>query len=225
MYKILLVDDNKAYADKLTDALRKQGYDTFYVENPIAAIEEFAKGTYDLVISDFMMDHLNGVRFLSTIKSIKPDIKCILLTGFPTEEIEMAALDIYVDEYLSKDKSLAVLCKYVEQLLLKSTVKEQKTESKLYSTEENIVLDIVSQTVYKNNELMPLTRKEFDLLRFFLQNKGVALSREEIVEKLWTQTIEEIDMRVVDGHIKKLREKLRSFSIMSVRGYGYKWNE
>lgn len=63
------------------------------------------------------------------------------------------------------------------------------------------------------------------MLRLFLQNKGVALSREEIVERLWTQDVEEIDMRVVDGHIKKLRGKLRSFSIMSVRGYGYKWNE
>lgn len=96
MYKILLVEDNKEYADKLVEVLTERGYDVFHVDNPIEGIEVFAKGSYDLVISDFMMNQLNGVRFLSTIKSIKPDIKCMLLTGFPTEEIEMAALDIYV---------------------------------------------------------------------------------------------------------------------------------
>lgn len=225
MYKILMVEDNVEYATKLVEILKENNYEVTYTEDPVTGIEEFAKGNFDLVISDYKMSHLNGIRFLSAIKSIKPTVKCMLLTGFSSEDVELAALDIYVDKILSKDRSLTVLLKHIEQLLEVVKTDVDENEGRLVSTEENIIVDIPSHSVYKNNQLVSLTRKEFDLLKLFLENKGVALSREEIVEKLWDKNIEEVDIRIVDGHVKKVREKLKSFALMSVRGYGYKWNE
>ena len=87
------------------------------------------------------------------------------------------------------------------------------------------MVDLDSREVFKNGDPIEVTRKEYDLLVLFLENKGVALNRETISEKIWTTDIEDIDLRAIDGHIKRLRAKLKLFSIVSVRGYGYKWNE
>lgn len=225
MHRVLLVENNLEYANKLKRVLLEKQQEVLHVQNPIVGIEEFAKGAFDLVISNYKMAEMDGVRFLSTIKNIKPEVKSMLLTEFATEEIEMAALDISVDKCLSKDRSFVVLVKHMEQLLEGQKVPLRENSTRLVSKQDNIVLDCKSHIVYKNNAEILLTRKEFDLLHLFLQNKGVALSREEIVDKLWTKDVEEVDIRIVDGHIKKLRSKLQSFSIMSVRGYGYKWNE
>lgn len=224
MYKILLVDDSVDYATKLSDFLREEGYLVTVVNDPITGIEQFAKSSYDLVISDFRMDHMDGVRFLSTVKSINPEIKCILLTGFLTEDTELRALDHYVDKYMEKEKSLVILLKHIEQTLSEKNEKGEGN-STLVSSVENIMVDLKAHKVYMDNQEITLTRKEFELLQLFLENKGVAFTREEIVEKLWTSEIEMLDPRAVDKHIQRLREKINCFSIISIRGYGYKWNE
>ncbi|MFV0392856.1 MAG: response regulator transcription factor [Coprobacillaceae bacterium] len=225
MYRILFVDDSVEYANGLKSILEDKGYYIKYVDDPITGIEELMIDNFDLVISDYMMDQMTGIRLLSTVKRLKPEIKCMMLTGFPTEEVESEALDIYVDKYLSKDKSLTILCKHIEQLLTTVITSEVETKVKLISTEENIVLDTHSHIVLKNNEEVELTRKEYEILKLLLENKGVALSRESIIEKLWAKNIEDVEVRIVDTHIKKLRDKLKTFAIMTIRGFGYKWSE
>ena len=225
MYRILLVEDNTEYAGSLIKALEMKKYELKYVESPIAALTEFAKYPYDLVISDYMMPGMNGIELLAALKDIKPEVKCIILTGFPQEEAELEALDLHVNRYLSKDKSIHVLVKYAEELLYEVQDVSSGGEKRLISKDERIMVDLDSREVYKNGELVEVTRKEYDLLVLFMENKGVALNRETISEKIWTTDIEDIDLRAIDGHIKRLRAKLKLFSIVSVRGYGYKWNE
>lgn len=225
MYKILIVEDNADYANQLADILVDNGYETKCAPDPMSGIEEFAKGDFDLVISDYKMSHLDGIRFLTAVKNIKPSVKCMLLTGYASEEVELAALDIDVDYILDKSRSLTVILRYIAQVLEGVKMNEEESTSRLVSKLEDIVLDVEGHAVYKKNQLVSLTRKEFDLLKLFLENKGVALSREEIISTLWDKEIEEVDVRIVDGHVKKIREKLKSFTLMSVRGYGYKWNE
>ena len=130
-----------------------------------------------------------------------------------------------MNRYLSKDKSIHVLVKYAEELLYAVQDVSSAGEKRLISKEERIMVYLDSREVYKNGEPVEVTRKEYDLLVLFLENKGIALNRETISEKIWTTDIEDIDLRAIDGHIKRLRAKLKLFSIVSVRGYGYKWNE
>lgn len=223
--RILLVEDDEKYASTLIQAIEDQGHDVTYIENPVTAIAKFVKSPYDLVISDCCMKEMDGVKMLTVLKGIKPDLRSIILTAFPEEDIEMEALDISVDRYLSKDKSLNLTMRYIDDILNKEIIVKSVSDDKLISKGENIVIDLHKHEVYKDNELVEVTRKEYDLLVLFLENKGVALSRDTMAEKLWTTDIEDVDLRVIDGHIKRLRSKLGLFSITSVRGYGYKWNE
>lgn len=223
--KILLVEDDEKYADKLKEAIVREGYDVTYVNTPIKAVAEFTKNNFDLVISDFCMKEMDGVKLLTILKEIKSGVRSIILTAFPEEEVELEAIDISVDHYLSKDKSLALMLKYIQFLLKKEVVAEDDPSYSLTSSIERISVDIKKRVVEKEDQVVPLTKKEYELLVLFLQNKGTALSREDIAEQLWSNDIENIDLRVIDGHIKRLRSKLSLFSISSVRGYGYKWSE
>lgn len=223
--RIMLVEDDERYAEKLKQAIVQEGYEVCYFNTPIKAVAEFTKKNFDLVISDFCMREMDGVKMLSILKEINPCVRSIILTAFPEEEVEMEAISISVDHYLSKDKSLTIMLKYIQYLLKKETNQEVASSYNLSSTIERISVDTKTRIVEKEDQVVPLTKKEYELLVLFLKNKGIALSREDIAEQLWSNDIENIDLRVIDGHIKRLRSKLSLFSISSVRGYGYKWSE
>lgn len=225
MYKILLVEDNQEYAATIKKALEKKQYDVLYVEDPIDAIKEFAKSAYDLVISDYLMSRMNGVELLTALKDIRPEIKSIILTGFPEEEVELDALELQVDRYLSKDKSIHLLVRYIEQILQQTEGAGQLGDTKLISKEDHLVINTLTREVFQNGQLVSVTRKEYDLLVLFLRNKGKSFDREEIARSVWTTDVEDFDLRAIDGHIRRMRRKLKLFSIVSLRGYGYKWNE
>ncbi|MDH6365963.1 MULTISPECIES: response regulator transcription factor [unclassified Breznakia] len=225
MNRILLVDDNETYANTLKGELEKRGHEVTYLSSPMEAVAQYVKEPYSLVVSDYKMDEMDGVKMVSILKKINPSIRSIIMTAFPGEEIELAALEASVDHYLSKDKSIAIMVKYIEDLLSKEIVKRDMAGTELISHTENIVVDLRSRLVYKDNELAEITRKEYELLVIFLENKGVALSRDVIAERLWAIDIENVELRVIDGHVKRLRSKLGIFCISSIRGFGYKWNE
>ncbi len=227
MKSVLIVDDNETYLMTLVKLFLSNGFDVTYALDPVAGIEKAAVKSFDLVISDLVMDIFDGVRFVSTIKRMQPNIKSMILTAEPTSMTEISAIESNVDCYLGKDKPKDVLLKYVERLLnepIKEKVLDTR-EQQLSSKAEGIVMLLNQRKVLKNNVEVSLSFKEFQLLKLFLENKGVALEREAIKKVLWTETVEIVDDRAVDMHIKKLRAKLKTFSIMSIRGYGYKWNE
>lgn len=223
--RILLVEDNDFYASALKSELKKKGYEVTYVMSPVEAVAKYVKEPYDLIVSDYRMEEMDGIRMLSILKEINPAVRSIILTAFPEEDIELQALEVSVDHYLSKDKSLEVTVKYIEDLLSKEIIQRGTAGNKLLSKAENLIIDTQKRLVYKDGELVDVTRKEYELLVMFLENKGVPLSREEIAGKLWTIDIEDVELRVIDGHVKRLRAKMGLFCISSVRGFGYKWNE
>ncbi len=225
MEKLLVIDDQEEYLDFLTHALRNLGYEVKSANNPVTGLELFVKEHFDLVLSDLKMEVMDGIRLAATIKSMDPQAKVIILTADPTEETEISALDVQVNQYLSKDKSIDVIKRYIENVLNQVSLNNNERQVELTSKTEQIVMSLVEHTVHKQGELIPLTMKEYRLLRLFLENKNIALSRDMIISAIWDEDLENVDERVVDVHIKKLRTKLRSFSIMSVRGLGYKWNE
>lgn len=225
MEKLLVIDDQIEYLEFLSNALKSLGYDVKSANNPVVGLEMFVQEHFDLVLSDLKMDVMDGIRLAATIKSMNKQTKVIILTANPTEETEISALDVKVDQYISKDKSIEVIRRYIENVLNQKKEDEFGNQLQLFSTPEQIVMNLVEHTVYKQGEQVQLTLKEFQLLKFFLENKNIALSREMIIDAVWEENYIDVDERVVDVHVKKLRNKLKAFSIMSLRGLGYKWNE
>lgn len=226
MKHILFVDDNQSYAMQMKEMLTGAGYNVDIAFDSISAIEHFSKNSdsYDLIISDRVMGNDDGIRFLSIIKNMDVSIKTILLTAEPTPDSELEALNQYVDYYLTKDINRDVLLKYIERVL-EQPLSAQNDERVLISEIEHIQLFLKERKVLVDGEVVELRRKEFDLLALFLANKGVAFSREEILERLWDRKHESTDERVIDVHINTLRRKLQISSLISVRGFGYKWDE
>lgn len=223
MQKILIVDSNSKYAELLAEKLEKEGREISFCENSIEAIVEYVKMSFDVVITYYDMQGIDGIKVLATIRGINPFVRSVLLTDRCDDEIEMLAIENNVDIYSYRDKSIDVLSKRIEQIL--GEPKHHKlTGGKLASIEDGILIDASAHAVYKDGELVDLTRKEYDLLCLLLSNKGKALSREEILEIVWASSSESVNVRAIDGYIKILRKKLNLFQVSSVRGYGYVWN-
>jgi len=227
MAEILLVEDEQKYIETLTKILTDMGHDVTATTDVVKGLEFFQTKRFDLVISDLMMEVMDGVRFLSFIKRMNPAVKTIILTGFPTTDTELAALDIHVDYYLSKELRQEVFVKYIENVLANpiEAYDMVQTATKLVSVRESIEIDLKEHIVYKYGVPVELTVKEFQILIYFLKNKQAAISREQIINTLWDCDHELVNYRVVDSHIKSLRRKLNIISLQSIRGVGYKWNE
>ena len=221
---ILLVEDNKLYAEKIGEILSDNGYRVDWASNPIDGVELFGKGSYSLVISDLRMDLMDGNRFLAFVKSLKPETRTILLTGDPDAESELQSLNIAVDQYIDKGIRIDVLLKYIEKIFEKEFANIEKMD--IYeSAAEQLIIDMRSRTVTIRGTIVALTTREFGILVMLLKDKGKAISREEFIEKLWDKNYEDVDPRVVDVHIKLIRKKLKISTLISVRGFGYKWDE
>ncbi len=227
--RILLVEDDKKYRFTMKEILMDEGYDVHSVEDPILALEVASKKQFDLLLSDLRMEPVDGIRLSKSLKKIYPRIKTLILTGEPDDETEIAALDTMIDGYLSKDKSSTVIIKYI-QTLLKGEVYSSNESRQLISPKEGIIVEEKTHDVYKDEEKVSLTNKEYELLRLFLRHKNESLSREYIQNEIWGEQDEEIDensvnLRAIDVLVKRLRVKLSIYSIVSLRGFGYKWNE
>jgi Response regulators consisting of a CheY-like receiver domain and a winged-helix DNA-binding domain len=224
MGRILVVEDNNSYREAIEEALRIAGHQVNGSSNPVSGFEIFAKQKYDLVISDLVMKEFDGIRFLTTIKNIDPTVNTMILTANASDETEKDSIDANIDYYFDKSKSIPVIINYVNALL------ERKKESHLQAIElesvaEGIIMNLRSHDVIKDGKSIPLTRREFQILKLFLENKYITLSRRDIMDSVWGNPVEEIDERVIDLHIRNLRAKLKIVSLITVRGYGYKWNE
>lgn len=223
MKKILFIEDDHDYREAITAVLENAGYHVDSTESPIDGMELFALKEYDLVISDLVLAEIDGIRFLSYIKKLNPTIRTMILTAEPTMDSELAALDIYVDKYLVKETRVDVLLRYISVLLEQGQLEIPQYHRVLKAPEEALELNMLGRKVTKHGEEVKLTPKEFEILRVLLLNRGRALTRDEILEEVWDKN-EDIDIRVIDVHVKKLRKKLKLQSIISVHGYGYKWD-
>ena len=224
MERILLVDNDSDYREFLYKIMKEEGYEVDAVDNPITAIEYLAKDEYNMIISDLRMKEMDGLRLANSAKNIQPAIITIILTDDPDEETELKSLSNHIDLYMDKEKSMNVILEYVKTVLAKER-KKNGAHVVLRSKSNDIVMDIREHKVFKEGVELALTPKEFELLRFLLGNKNKIVSRDEIIEYIWAVNASEIDVRVVDVHMKNLRSKLNVFSIVTIRGYGYKWNE
>ena len=217
--KILVVDDESRMRKLVHDFLVKKGYIVLEAENGEEAVEIFfSDKSINLIILDVMMPKMDGWQVCREIRKYSK-IPIIMLTAKSDERDELMGFELGVDEYISKPFSPKILVARVEAILRRANaVMEEAMEV------GGISLDRSAHFVKIDGELIDLSVKEFELLEYFLANRGVALSREKILNNVWNYDYFG-DARTIDTHVKKLRSKMgeKGEYIKTIWGMGYKF--
>ncbi len=217
--KILVVDDESRMRKLVKDFLVKQKYEVLEAEDGEQAVEIFFKvKDIALIILDVMMPKMDGWQVCREIRQYSK-VPIIMLTAKSDERDELQGFDLGADEYISKPFSPKILVARVGAILRRSNVlDEDKFEI------GGIVLDRTAHEVTIDNKTVELSFKEFELLSYFVENKGVALSRERILNNVWNYDYFG-DARTIDTHVKKLRSKMgeKGNYIKTIWGMGYKF--
>ena len=219
--KILVVDDESRMRKLVKDFLVKRDFEVVEASDGEEAIEMFySNKDIALIILDVMMPKMNGYQVLKEIR-MSSKIPVIMLTAKSTEYDELQGFDKGADEYITKPFSPKILVARVEALLRRSNILEADDKLEI----GGIQIDKSAHTVTIDGEPIELSFKEFELLDYFMENKGIALSREKILNGVWGYDYFG-DARTVDTHVKKLRSKLgdKGNYIKTVWGMGYKYS-
>ena len=223
MAKILIVDDEPRIRELIREHLQYSGYICEEAADGTAALTQLSGGAFDLVILDLMMPFMDGMTCLREMRARHINTPVIILTARGEEYDKLAGLESGADDYVVKPFSPRELVARVKAVLNRTMPKPAAASDTM--TFGELTIDTASHTVRVSGEEVALTPKEFDLLVFLASNKGIALSREKILQKVWNYDYFGED-RTVDTHVKMLRGhlgKCRSY-IATVWGIGYKFD-
>ena len=217
--KILIVDDEARMRKLVRDFLVKSGYLVVEAANGIEAMDLFYEHKdIALVILDIMMPKMDGWEVCMEIRNVSK-VPIIMLTAKSEEKDELRGFELGVDEYISKPFSPKILVARVEAILRRS----RQDEGDAVLEFEGIIIDKNAHMVIIDGKNIDLSYKEFELLTYFIENKGIALSREKILNSVWNYDYFG-DARTIDTHVKKLRSKMgeKGNLIKTVWGLGYR---
>ena len=218
--KILVVDDEERMRKLVKDFLTRKQYEVIEAADGEEAIQLFVEhNDFDLIILDVMMPKMDGWEVCREIRRISK-VPIIMLTAKGEESDELLGFELGVDEYISKPFSPRILVARVDALLRRTNNIDQNQIDRAGDIEINRAAHIVTV----KGKVVDLSFKEFELLTYFVQNKGIALSRENILNNVWNYDYFG-DARTIDTHVKKLRNKLGECGryILTIWGMGYKF--
>lgn len=222
MQKILVVDDESRIRKLVRDFLVKNDYEVIEAADGEEALDIFYKDKeIALIILDIMMPKLNGYEVCKEIRE-SSSVPIIMLTAKAEESDELGGFEAGADEYISKPFSPKILVARVEAILRRAGGAEKKNSQLEMG---GIVLDKEAHQVQVDGVFVELSFKEFELLTYFMENPGIALSREKILNGVWNYDYFG-DARTIDTHVKKLRAKLGekgNLYIQTIWGLGYKF--
>jgi two-component system OmpR family response regulator len=224
--KILVVEDDLNLLATLRYNLRKEGYDVVTAADGAEALETARREKPDLLVLDVMLPKLSGLEVCRILRSEMP-VPILMLTAKTDETDKIIGLGIGADDYMTKPFSVRELLARLAAMLRRVKLMQQYTEEKeTVLKHHGIEIDPASHTVKIRGKAVELNPKEFDLLTLFIKNKGLVLSREQILEKVWGYDYAG-DTRTVDVHVRWLREKIeddpqKPTLLLTVRGSGYK---
>ena len=219
--KILVVDDEARMRKLVKDFLSKSGYDVIEAEDGSQALDLFFKQKdIALIILDVMMPKMDGCETRREIRQYS-QVPIIMLTARSDEKDELQGFQLGVDEYISKPFSPKILVARVEVILRRTN--QLGADDTLEAG--GIVVNKAAHSVVIDGENVELSYKEFELLTYFMENKGIALSREKILNNVWNYDYFG-DARTIDTHVKKLRSKMggKGELIKTIWGMGYKFS-
>lgn len=221
MKRILIVEDDSALSAGLCRALKSEAIETIVAESLHMAKNQLALDGISLVILDVNLPDGNGFDFLPFVKA-EYGVPVIMLTANDLESDIVAGLEAGADDYITKPFSLAVLRARVNTQLRKSVL---KTESGKYTT-GSYIFDFEKMEFVVDGTVVELSKTEQKLLRILTDNAGITLSRDRLVDRIWTDGAEYVDENALSVTIKRLRDKLSAKDyIKTVYGIGYVWVE
>ena len=218
--QILVVDDESRMRKLVRDFLTREGYSVLEAGDGADAMSLFYENKgIDLIILDVMMPKMDGWQVCREIRQTSK-VPIIMLTARSDERDELMGFELGVDEYISKPFSPKILVARVSAILRRTRAEEPEDQIRC----GGIDVDKAAHTVTVDEKPIELSYKEFELLTYFLENQGIALSREKILNNVWNYDYFG-DARTIDTHVKKLRSKLgeKGNYIKTIWGMGYKF--
>jgi two-component system alkaline phosphatase synthesis response regulator PhoP len=222
--RLLLVEDEPGLVMTLTDRLAAEGYDVDSATDAASALTSATSGTYDAILMDVMLPGGNGFDICRTVRQRGIQTPILMLTARGQVVDRVVGLKLGADDYLVKPFEMAELLARVEALLRRSPPAATSTDSYRFG---DIAVDFRKAEVTRHGEPVELSAREFKLLRYFVEHRGAALSRDELLNEVWGYNAMP-STRTVDVHVAWLRQKLEDNVrhpqyILTVHGLGYKF--
>jgi len=230
MAKILVVEDNRDYQELLQNFLENAAHVVTTAGDGTQAIELTKSYSFDLILLDLMLPGVDGFGVCAAIREIC-DTPIIMLTALDSETCQLRGYELLIDDYITKPVSMTLLLQKVEAVLRRTmplmSIKPSLKKSSEVLCFGDISLNLRAHTVLVANNPVSLTLREFEILRELMQAPGTVVTRKTLIEKLWGYDFSMDNARVVDTHMKNIRQKLarsdcKSDYIETVRGVGYK---
>ncbi|MGK4466741.1 response regulator [Mammaliicoccus sciuri] len=225
--KVLVVDDEQSIVTLLKYNIEQAGYQVILAYDGVQALEKVNEEKPDLVVLDVMLPEKDGIEVCKTIRSDKNQVPILMLTAKDDEFDRVLGLELGADDYMTKPFSPREVVARVKAILRRVG----QVENKNLDDDEDIILGAIRIRpdffeVYRNDELLELTPKEFELLLYLIERQGRVITREHMLNSVWNYEFAG-DSRIVDVHISHLRDKLEENPkqpqfIKTVRGLGYK---
>ena len=214
--KVLIVDDEKLIRDVIKEYCLGNKYEVIEADNGLDAIKLASEA--DIIVMDIMMPKMDGFTAYKEIKE-KYNTPTIILSARGEEYDKLAGFDLGIDDYMTKPFSPKELLARINAI-----IKRYKRDENIFKY-KGLKVDYLGHCVYIDDKEINLTPKEYDLLVYFINNKGIALSREQLLNNIWNYDYFGND-RTIDTHIKMLRNNLKEYRnlIITVRGMGYKFD-
>lgn len=221
--KVLIIEDEERIRRVIKDYLECDGVTVYEAEDGIQGFEVLETEDIDLVILDIMLPGQDGWIVCNKIRN-NSNVIIVMLTAKSEENDKLLGYELGADDYITKPFSPKVLRAKIFALLSRMAKNNYDDEEKVVFINKSIKIDLFSRKVFKLDEDINLTSKEYDLLIYLINNKNIALSREQIICSVWGIDFQGLD-RTVDTTIKRLRSKVGNehLPIEAIRGYGYRF--
>lgn len=225
MAKLLIVDDETNIRELVKKYANFERFDSDTAENGIEAINKVKTNEYDLVIMDIMMPELDGFSAVKEIRKFS-NVPIIMLSARSEEYDKLYGFDLGIDDYVTKPFSPKELMMRVNAVINRSKMQNQKVEQQDVFVYNTLKIDFGAHIVYVDAVRIELTPKEYELLTYLVKNSNMAVTREQLLEKVWGYDYYGDD-RTLDTHMKSLRKKLGEYAdnIITIRRVGYRFDE
>ena len=224
MVRLLIVEDEKKLRVLMSDFFKMKGYEVSEAENGIDATKILQQQEFDMIFLNIMMPGMDGIEVCKKVRT-QTDVPILFLTALYDEETKLKGYASGADDFVTKPFSLEVLYAKAEAIR-KRYEKQSEREREGILNSKNLLLDTKKQVVILNNKECKLAKKEYEILKLFLENKGQIISRDQILDRVWGEEYYGYD-RTVDTHIKKLRKMIGDAAepLQTIYKAGYIWKE
>ena len=211
MHKILVVEDDTTINQVICEFLKESNYAVTPVFDGGEALLQFEAESFDLVILDMMLPTMSGLDVLKEIRKTS-QIPVMILTALDDEYTQLVSFNHLISDYVTKPFSPLILVKRIENILRRNTVASEITVG-------DLTVSIDDCTVYWQEEKMPLTKKEYEILQALAKRKDHLVTRDQLMNTIWGYS--ELDSRVLDNHLKNIRKKIPGIPLKTITGMGY----